>query len=1351
MHPAEGRTRADSGVSLTTSLSGDKNLPEFSASVALPSHLHLLAKVYGVPESDLIHLAWALVLRSFLGTSSICWSTVNYQNHGTDRNTRAMKWECLELDEHHTISSVLQNWQDPSVHRILSTNQRSGESQNPATIMVVVKRHPFFDTLSPAGSQTGMGIRMCFHPSTEQPWLRVIWHPESKVAGNAFYLTRALENAIHAIFLTPNLEIGNLNLFNIWDHQQILEWNSHYPEETNRLVHDLFKDEVDARPDAHAVAAWDGELTYRELDRLSSRLAGTLQKSFGVTPEIVVALCFEKSVWAIVAMLAVVKAGGVFLHVDPNHPAVRQQAMIKTTAAQLMLCSNQTRSVISQSIPGLASMVIDRKTFSVEPDHTHQEAFISSQVLSPKNSAYVVCTSGSTGIPKAIVVEHSSLSTSVKAQANAMEIMPGSRVLQYAAYTFDVSVGDIFTALTCGACICIPSEWERSHDLAGAINRLNVNQACLTSTVASILSPAEVPGLEKLTLGGEPATQQCVNIWSGHVALKNVYGPAECTIWCVIQPDLSQDISVSNIGHGIGSRTWIVHPDNHDRLMPVGAVGELLIEGPLVAREYLNDSAKSEAVFLSKPPAWLASFGPTPGGSRFYKTGDLARYGPEGDLLFEGRKDTQVKLRGQRIELSEIEYRLHQAVSDQVAVAVELGCPKDSKAPLLAAFISWDKGLDPQDVKALTSDARQQFKDLVSKTKAIIEQSLPPYMIPSLFIPVQALPLTTSGKLDRKSLRYFCSQYSHEFLSSFDDLNPEMKEQDSSDSDLTAVERANPAEEGLVRLWAQVLEKKSENIRRSDNFLSLGGDSLAAMKLVNIAARDLRLTLTVADVFKSPVLADQAALLRPLVQTKHVASFELMMDADLPIQELVDSVANQCELSSEKVEDIYPCAPYQEEMMRDSLHSERTQMGQEVIQLSGDLDLPRYMDACARVFQRFPILRTRIVEASGKLLQVVVGEDLPWQRPASLTEYLEADAQERPSLGRPLARWALTSDGTHLILTMHHSIFDGISLGQILGSIYAVYQSIPLPPVNLTFSTLLGKIDPLQSDLSSDSKQFWRSYLSLAPGFNETTPSNDDSGPLPCANSGIQRLVTFQANAVPALQQHGLTEASLVRAAWACTLAKHHQSPESDVIFGTILTGRNIHLPGVDTLVAPTLAHTPIRVRMSSLQHENPAPFLAQIQAEATAMIPFEHDGMDRIRAIDDQVRAACDNMQTLLVIQPIPEGLTLDSKSPFPGLILSGPRVEAREMRHFHWYGLLVECTLLPTAGFLVRMCFDDRLYSPEIVEGLLDDYSQAVHELARGLTGESFFSNNQRDDSFVSPSEISPQEETLEGLGCL
>ncbi|GIJ84908.1 nonribosomal peptide synthase [Aspergillus pseudoviridinutans] len=1307
MYLTTGHAQVDSDGFPSISSLNDPIPPTLSTSIALPVHLHLLAKAYGIPESDIVQLAWALALRSVWGILSIRWSTVNCPKQAIDQSAHTAQWEYLELDEHQAISWVLRQWQDPFVHRYLSPDElREDKHQIPTTVMAVVEEYSFLQTLAPIGSE--MGIGMCFHPSTEQPWLRVIWNPEGMLASSAFRLTRALETALHAIFLTPHVKVGDLTLFSIWDHQQILQWNSHYPQATDRLVHEMFKDVVDASPQANAVAAWDGELTYRELDRLSSRLSGRLQDEFGVQPETIVVLCFEKSVWAIVAMLAVVKAGGAFLHVDPQHPAVRHQAMVQTTAAQLVLCSARTRSIISRSVPECTSMVIDRRAFSVEPDHAQHEPLISFQNPSPRNAAYVVCTSGSTGTPKAIVVEHASLSTSVDAQANAMEISPGSRVLQYAAYTFDVSVGDIFTALTHGACICIPSDWERSHDIAGAINRLDVNQACLTSTVASILSPAEVPGLEKLTLGGEPATPQCVDIWAGHVRLKNVYGPAECTVWCMIQPEVSRHISVSNIGHGIGARAWIVHPEDHDRLMPIGAVGELLIEGPLVARGYLNDSTRTDAVFLSQPPRWLESFGPTPSRSRFYKTGDLARYGPAGALLFEGRKDTQIKLRGQRIELSEIEYRLHRALSDQVAVAVELAHPKGSTAPVLAAFITWGQGIDLQKVQNLTHDARQQFEELVAQIKAEIEQALPPYMIPGLFIPVQTLPLTTSGKLDRKSLRHFCSQCSHEFLKKLDDPNP----------DAAPKESANPAEENLVRLWAQVLERKSESIRRNDNFLSLGGDSLAAMRLVNLAARDLRLTLTVTDVFNSPILADQANLLRPLVQAKHIAPFDLVIDGDLPIQDLVDSVAKQCELTSDQVEDVYPCTPYQEEMIRDSLYGTRTQTGQEVIQLARDLDLSRYMSACARVFQRCPILRTRFVETSGKLLQVVIREDLPWQRPTSLAAYLEADNQEPPSLGKPLARWALTLDGTHLILTMHHAVFDGISLGQIFGAIYAVYQSIPLPPVNLTFATFVGKIYQPHNDLSDASKRFWRSYLSPTTGSNDVPLLDVEPAGRPCASSGTQRLVIFQAGAVTALQQHGLTEATLARAAWACTLARHRKSPNSDVIFGTILTGRNIHLPGVDELAAPTLAHAPIRVRMSAAQQEKPAHFLARVQADATAMIPFEHDGMDRIRAIDEQVRVACDTMRTLLVIQPIPEGLNLDSTSPFPGPILSGPRVEAREMRHFHWYGLLMECTLLPMDGFFVRMSFDDTLYSPEAAERLLDDYSRTLHELAHGLT---------------------------------
>ncbi|KAF1828305.1 acetyl-CoA synthetase-like protein [Decorospora gaudefroyi] len=404
---------------------------------------------------------------------------------------------------------------------------------------------------------------------------------------------QSLGRALDTVFLSPDKPLSQVNLFSLLDHQKLLQWNKKYPESVDRLVHEMFEDMVAAKPQATAVAAWDSEVTYQQLDRLTMRLAIKLQ-TMHVEAETIVALCFEKSVWAIVAMLGVLRAGAAFLHIDPKHPTARQQAMISTTAARIILCSEKTCGIVSGCGPEIISL----------------DALPSPINLGPRNAAYIVSTSGSTGIPKSIVLEHASLCTSVTAQAEAMAVNVESRILQYAAYTFDVSVGDIFTALTHGACVCVPSEWERAQDLAGAINHLEVNQACLTSTVASLLTPTDVPKLKKLTLGGEPASKQCIELWSGKVALKNVYGPAECTVWCVIQQNASSEIPASNIGRGIGARTWIVHPENHNQLMPVGAVGELLIEGPLVARRYINDPERSVAVFLERSPSWLASFGP---------------------------------------------------------------------------------------------------------------------------------------------------------------------------------------------------------------------------------------------------------------------------------------------------------------------------------------------------------------------------------------------------------------------------------------------------------------------------------------------------------------------------------------------------------------------------------------------------------------------------------------------------------------------------------------------------------------------------------------------------------------------
>nr|QUF61542.1 NRPS [Pyrenophora dematioidea] len=1295
--------------------------------LSLPTHLGLLAKAYGVPPASILQLAWGLVLRCYFTTSSSRWGTIDMAHEYKEKKNLPIRCEVLELDDTRSIGWILQNWNDPSVHRHLPAEEdTSNVPVSAGSIVILTEDAKDLEVLRDF-ELTAEWI-ICFSTSTEKPLLRLSWRPDVIHSELASHLAQLLERALDTTFLSPDIPLSQINLFSILDHQKLLQWNHQYPQSVNRLVHEMFEDMVAARPQATAVAAWDGEVTYQQLDRLSTRLAIKLQ-TIDLQPESIVALCFEKSVWAIVAMLGVLRAGGAFLHIDPKHPTARQQAMISTTAARIILCSEQTRDTVSRFDSESLSLVVDRKMFAQEPDHK-QVALPSPNNLGPRNAAYIVCTSGSTGLPKAIVVEHVSLCTSVTAQAEAMAVGGESRILQYAAYTFDVSVGDVFTALTHGACVCIPSDWERTQDLVGAINRLDVNQACLTSTVASFLTPMNVPKLQKLTLGGEPASKQCIDLWSGKVALKNVYGPAECTVWCVIQKNASSEIPASNIGRGIGARTWIVHPENHNQLMPIGAVGELLIEGPLVARGYLNDAERTTAVFLERAPSWLATFGPLPPQTRFYKTGDLARFEQNGTLFFEGRKDTQVKLRGQRIELGEIEYQIQQACNPVPPLAVELIETKDLQAPLLGAFITWTGGLEISlDQSAVPNglgpdlDARSHFNELVSRIQANIDRTLPPYMMPGLYIPVQKLPLSTSGKLDRKVLRQYCTQHTRSFLTASEAESSDVIADDATKDDVALHEIVNPGEITLAQLWAHALGRRMESINAKDNFLSLGGDSLAAMRLVNLAARDAQVTLTVANIFESPVLADQARLLRPLSKTKSLAPFELMTRGEASIEDIVGFAAQQCRLLPAQIEDVYPCTPLQEEMMRDSLSNDRTQMGQEVVQISEELDLVRYQVACASVYRRFPILRTRFIEHSGRLVQVVVREDLCWKQPTSLAEYKALDSRERPALGKPLTRWALTSDGTHFILSLHHAMFDGITLGQIQGAIYAVYQCIPLPPPSVSFATFLAHLDDQNAPLSQESQRFWQSYLCPSASLDASITPETQKIDRPRASCGTQRLVQFTSGEVSALQRHGLTEATLVRGAWACTLARHQQKPHasafSDVIFGTMLTGRNFHLPGVDMLAAPSLTHVPIRIRIDEgdLNGHSARALLARVQADATAMIPYEHDGMNRIRSIEVQTRAVFNRIRTLLVIQPIPEGLTSVSTSPFPGSIVSGPRVEAKEMGHFHWYGLLVECTLLPTKGFFVRVSYDNKMFGTEQVESLLDDYSTTLHTLANGL----------------------------------
>lgn len=278
-----------------------------------------------------------------------------------------------------------------------------------------------------------------------------------------------------------------------------------------------------------------------------------------------------------------------------------------------------------------------------------------------------------------------------------------------------------------GGCVCVPSEAERFNDLAGAINRLDVNFMDITPTVASLLHPSEVPKVRGLSLGGEALTRENIDVWGKAVTLHCCYGPSECSINSVWNGNLLRSSEATNIGKSIGSVSWVVNPSNHDRLMPVGAAGELLIEGPILARGYLNDAEKTSKAFIIDP-AW------TLGGRRMYKTGDLVRQNADGSLTYLGRIDTQVKLNGQRIELGEIEHHVKTSLPSEVQSAVEL--IKLGKSKALAAFLNLQSNTSDRN-QSLLQPMTDEIRSTVTAIEAAVTASLPIYMVPTVYIPVR--------------------------------------------------------------------------------------------------------------------------------------------------------------------------------------------------------------------------------------------------------------------------------------------------------------------------------------------------------------------------------------------------------------------------------------------------------------------------------------------------------------------------------------------------------------------------------------------------------------------------------------
>ncbi|XRM47120.1 hypothetical protein ABZX51_010121 [Aspergillus tubingensis] len=303
---------------------------------------------------------------------------------------------------------------------------------------------------------------------------------------------------------------------------------------------------------------------------------------------------------------------------------------------------------------------------------------------------YLAFTSGSTGSPKGLVITHTNYASSLHYQLPLLGFIKETRFYDFSSNGFDASLSHTFTILAAGGCLCVPSEQDRRNSLAESITSLRANAIGLTPSVARLLNPADTPTLATLLFFGEALRVSDVQRWWNKVRISNIYGPSECTPYAVINTSAASPQETTRLGKGAGLVTWVVDPDNHDRLLPLGETGELLLEEPLVGEGYLEDAERTARVFI-QDPVWLRQGGPNhPGrcGQRLYKTGDLVHYNNDGSLTYVGRKDTQIKIHGQRAELGEIEFCLEQHLPEAKQVIVEtITVKQEESSTVLAAFI----------------------------------------------------------------------------------------------------------------------------------------------------------------------------------------------------------------------------------------------------------------------------------------------------------------------------------------------------------------------------------------------------------------------------------------------------------------------------------------------------------------------------------------------------------------------------------------------------------------------------------------------------------------------------------------
>ncbi|MGW4354602.1 amino acid adenylation domain-containing protein, partial [Nocardia sp. NPDC004582] len=977
-------------------------------------------------------------------------------------------------------------------------------------------------------------------------------------------LTRRWIRILESAVADPKTPVGAIEVLEPAERADLL---SHHGAAATApmTLPDLLTAAAAPHPDAPAIVFAGRRMSYRELDERSNRLARSLIRR-GIGPEDIVAIGMPRSLDSVLTEVAIAKSGAAFLPIDPNHPRERVTHMMTESGAAIGVTVPSARTRLPGGVEWLTPDDLDSTDPADNRPITDSERI---RPLRVDDLAYLIYTSGSTGLPKGVAVTHRGLHDCAIEHQAAMGIESDSRTLHLASPSFDVSVLELLLSLGAGATMVIaPGDVYGGDELAGLIAREHVSHVLATPSTLSTIDDTRwpLPDVTHMMVGGEDYGTDVVRRWGAGRAVLNSYGPTESTIAATLSAPLTPGDPVTIGGPIRGTSGWIL--DQRLEPVPVGVAGELYVAGGCLARGYHGRADATAERFIACP--WAP-------GRRMYRTGDMARWTPEGTVEHVGRSDFQVKIRGLRIELGEIDAAL--AAHATVGYAVTLGNRADSGAQSLVSYVVAAPGcsIDPAVLTEYLGDR------------------LPSYMVPASIMVLDRVPLTPMGKLDRQALP---------------------KPVFVPDRPFRAPE--TPTERIIARCFAETLG--SDGVGADDSFFALGGDSIMSIQLVT-RARTAGVVFTPRDVFERKTVAGLALVATRDSDTATTLPAEPPDAAPPP---LTPQARESLELRYPALSDVWPLGPLQQGLLFHALVSEQSvdaYITQLVLELRGRVDAGRLRRAVRVLLDRHANLRSAFVTDPEPVQVVDDAAEAPWSeadlaglddaaRDRAWARLLAADRATRFDPAQaPLLRWMLVTTGPEryrLVLTNHHLLLDGWSTPLLLKELLVLYATD-------CDTTVLPRVRPYRDFLTWVARQDPAAALDAwARAFHGADEPTLVAAPDPGRRYTESREVRGElteartAALIGRARSRGITLNTMIQVAWAIVLGA--LTSRQDVTFGAVVSGRPPQLEGVESMIGLLINTVPVRVRLDAA--ETVGRLLDRVQAEQAALLDHQFVGL---------------------------------------------------------------------------------------------------------------------------------------------